>query len=160
MMWIAGAAAVIPGAIVLALALGYYLTYEPAPEIRILWRAGLTPARRAELERQFLLVNPNPFEDRLTYDLLDTSRKNLEALVNERDIHDTDNVDREGFTIPPQIPYGASWMWIGHRLPVLRTPGVVMRIVATSSFVLASIVAALFVSWRKASRPSGTAAPS
>ena len=142
-VWIARTAAVISSAVLLGLGAAYYLTYEPAPEIRILWRAGLESERQAELERRFLLVNPLPFEDRLTYDLLDTSRENVRALVQEGDIRDTDRVDRVGFTIPPDIPYGASWMWIAHRLPVLRTPGAIEGIVASFSVVLAVSAAAL-----------------
>lgn len=142
-------AAATTGLVLLTLAVAYYLTYEPAPEIRILWRAGLEPERRAELERRFLLVNPMPFEDRFTYDLLDTSRENVETLVHERAIQDTDRVDRVGFTIPPDIPYGASWMWVAHRLPVLRTPGVIEAIVLTCTIGLAVSVRALAIERRK-----------
>ena len=120
MRLIAPALAATSGIVLITFAVAYYLTYEPAPEIRILWRAGLEPERRAELEHRFLLVNSLPFEDRLTYDLLDTSRENVEALVHERDIQDSDRVDRVGFTIPPDIPYGSSWMWVAHRSPDTR----------------------------------------
>jgi len=141
------------GVVLITFTVTYYLTYEPAPEIRILWRAGIEPERRAELEHRFLLVNPHPFEDRLTYDLLDTSPGNVEALVHERDIADTDRVDRVGFTIPPDIPYGASWMWVGYRLPVLRTPGVIEGVVLISAIVLALSAGALVFERQKASRP-------
>jgi hypothetical protein len=133
--WLVSAAAA-AGVILLALGVAYYFTYEPAPEIRIRWRDGLDPGRRAELERRFLLVNPAPFEDRLTYDLLDTSRGNVEALVKERDIADTDRVDRVNYTIPFSIPYGSSWMWAAHRTSVLRIPGVVSGIVLVCAAVL------------------------
>ena len=140
------------GLVLMTLAVAYYLTYEPAPEIRILWHAGIEPERRADLENRFLLVNPHPFEDRLTYDLLDTSRDNVEALVNERDIQDTDRVDRVGFTIPPDTPYGASWMWVAHRLPVLRTPGVIEIVVLTCAIVFAASFGVIVIGRRKASR--------
>jgi hypothetical protein len=134
---------ILSAGILLTFACAYYLTYEPAPRIRIRWRAGLEPARRTALERRFLLVNPNPFEDRFAYDLLDTTRDNIAAIVDERDIQDTDNIDRDHAAIPPQIPYGDSWMWIGNRLPVLRVPGVVTGIVAASAVTLALSVAVL-----------------
>jgi hypothetical protein len=129
-------AAAAAGVILFALGMAYYFTYEPAPEIRIRWRDGLDPGRRAELERRFLLINPAPFEDRLTYDLLDTSRRNVEALVNERDIADTDRVDRVNYTIPFYVPYGSSWMWVAHRTPVLRVPVVVNGMVLVCAVVL------------------------
>lgn len=127
--------------VLLALGAAYNLTYEPAPRIGILWRTGITPERRAALERRFLLVNPLPERDRLAYDLLDTSRLNIEALVHERDVADTDRVSRERFEVPFEAPYGASWMWVAHRTPVLRTPGVVPAIVLTCILVLAAGVA-------------------
>ncbi len=149
----ARAAAALSGSVLMALGVAYYLTYEPAPEIRILWQEGVVPTRRAEIERMFLLVNPRPFEDRLKYDLLDTRATNLFAIVHHPDVRDTDNIDRQGFTIPPQIPYGSSWMWVGHRLPVLRTPGVVKTIVAACSILLALSVTALVVRRRGTPEP-------
>jgi hypothetical protein len=148
MVW--RALAVLSGCVLIAMGVAYYLTYEPAPQVRILWRDGLDPARKAALERRFLLVNPAPFEDRLTYDLLDTSPENLRAIRDERDIRDTDNIDREHATIPPQIPYGQSWMWIAYRLPVLRTPGVIRGILLASGAVLALSLVMLFATGRRA----------
>jgi hypothetical protein len=87
------------------------------------------PASAPTLERRFLLVKPAPENDRFTYDVLDTSRENLEAMVTERDIADTDNVSRERYEVPFDIPYGTSWMWVAHRTPVLRVPGVVTAVV-------------------------------
>ena len=139
--WLLSAAAALAAGVLLALGLSYYFTYEPAPEIRILWRPGIAPERRAELERRFLLVNPVPYEDRLLYDLLDTSRGNVEALVKQREIADTDRVDRVRYTIPFEIPYGASWMWAAHRTPMLRIPGVIDGIVLVCLAVLAAAVA-------------------
>jgi hypothetical protein len=149
--WPARAAAALATAVLLALGLGYYFSHEPAPEIRIAWRPNIDPDRRAELERRFLLVNPTPYENRLAYDLLDTSRANVEALVNERDVVDTDRVSRSTYTIPFDVPYGASWMWVAHRTPVLRSPGVVIGIVWSCSLVLA-VTATLMWERRRAIR--------
>lgn len=156
---IARAAAVLAATVLVALGIAYYLTYEPAPEIRVRWRPGLPLERQAQLERQFMLVNRKPSEDRFTYDLLDTSRRNVEALVHERDIADTDRVDREGFTIPPDIPYGDSWMWIGYRVAVLRTTGVVEAIIVTCAVVLAAATALLFKERRKSAHVDVGTAP-
>ena len=159
MCLIARAFAVTTGLVLMMLAVAYYLTYEPAPEIRILWRTDIEAERRTELEQRFLLVNAMPFEDRLTYDLLDTSLENVEALVNERDIQDTDRVDRVGFTIPSDVPYGASWMWGAHRLPVLRIPGLVQGVVLACTLVLTASLGALLIGRRKASRRPDEVAP-
>ncbi len=145
---VVGALALLAAVTLATLGGAYYLTREPAPEIRIGWRDGIEANRRAELERHFRLVRPAPFEDRLTYDLLDTSRANVKALVNERDIQDTDRVDREHFAIPPDVPYGSSWMWIAHRLPILRNPGVVEGTVVTCAAVLALAIGAMAEGWR------------
>ena len=135
---VAWIAAGIAGCALLALGVAYYLTYEPAPQIRVLWREDLDPERRAQLERRFRLAHPAPFEDRLTYDLLDTSRRNIEAMMTEPDLDDTDRVDQSRYLIPFDVPYGGSWMWIGHRIPVLRAPGVVMGLVLMCVIVLAA----------------------
>jgi hypothetical protein len=124
-----------------ALGAAYYFTYEPAPRIAVRWRAGLDAARRQELERRFLLVNPAADRDRTEYDLLDTSRANVEALVREPDVADTDRVGRERFTVPLDVPYGTSWMWVAHRTPVLRIPGVVGTLVGVCVLALVAVIA-------------------
>lgn len=108
--------------VLLAFAGAYYLTCEPAPLVRVRWRDGLAPERRAELEHRFLLVRPRPHEGRtLSYDLLDTRRSNVEALVRDPEVADTDHINRADGIVPFDAPYGESWMWIGHRTPVLRS---------------------------------------
>jgi hypothetical protein len=124
------------GCVLIALGITYYFTCEPAPRVAIRWREGATPERRQALERRFLLVNPAPDRDRIEYDLLDTSRTNLEALVREPDVADTDRVSREGFTVPLDVPYGTSWMWLAHRTPVLRLPGVIPATIVLCAAVL------------------------
>ena len=134
--WLARATAAIAACTLLALTSTYYLTYEPAPRVGVLWREGIRPERRVALERRFLLVNPAVDDDRLEYDLLDTSRGNLEALVNEPDAADTDRISREHFEVPFNIPYGESWMWVAYRIPVLRIPAVLRGIVAACALLL------------------------
>lgn len=106
-----------------AVGAAYYLTYEPAASIRVRWREDATPATRAQLERAFLLVHRVAHEGStrtFRYDLLDTSRSNIEALVTHPAVEDTDNIDRENYAIPIDGPYGESWMWMAHRIPIIR----------------------------------------
>jgi len=130
-------AGVIAACILVSLGAAYYFTYEPAPRIAIRWPTEIEPERRLELERRFLLVNPAVEGDRVEYDLLDTSRSNVEALVREPDVFDTDRVSREHFVLPLDVPYGTSWMWIAHRTPMLRIRGVVGILVAVCAAAIA-----------------------
>src|SRR5688572_8287689 len=132
---------ILAGCVLVALGTAYYFTYEPAPRIAIRWPERLAPERRQALERRFLLVNPAPDRDRVEYDLLDTSAANIEALVHERDVADTDRVSRERFTVPLDVPYGTSWMWVAHRTPVLRIPGVVGALVGVCVLALVAVIA-------------------
>ena len=148
-------AAAVAACVLLVLGGSYYLTYEPAPRIAILWRQGIEPERRAELERRFLLLNRTPERERFEYDLLDTSRRNIEAMVLEPDVADTDRVDRHTFALPFDIPYGTSWMWVAHRIPVLRTPRVVPGIVVACVIVLLAAMTAEARGLRRRARPTG-----
>ena len=139
-VWRARVAAVAAASVLVAFGAAYYLTYEPAVRIGIRWRDGVTVERRAELERRFRLVNRAPSEMQFTYDLLDTRRENIEALVNEADAEDTESLSRSTYTVPPDITYGRSWMWVRYRIPGLRTPGVVEAIVTTCIVVLTTSV--------------------
>lgn len=101
----------------------YYLTYEPAPSIRVRWRPDVTPAAREQLERAFLLVGRAAHEGSTRvyqYDLLDTSRRNIEALVTHPEVEDTDEIDRRNYVIRVDGPYGGRWMWVAHRVPIIR----------------------------------------
>ena len=117
--------AIIAGSTGLAsLAGAYWFTYEPAPAIRVLWQQDVSAPRQQELERRYLLSNrraPHPDEPRsLAYDLLDTRRSNIEALVKDPDVADTNDVDRQYFEIRLDRASGERWMWVAHRMPVLR----------------------------------------
>lgn len=105
-----------------AFGVAYWLTYEPAPRVRVLWREGLPAGQRAALERKYLLLNGrDPVSGgSLAYDLLDTSVPNLRALVTEPAIVDTNDIDRNTLAIPFDVDYGGEWMWIAHRTPGLR----------------------------------------
>jgi hypothetical protein len=130
----------------------YDLTWEPAPAVRVRWRQGTTDARRAQLERRYRLVNPQPHEGvSYLYLLMDTSRRNIEALVKDPEVADTDDIDRRRF----EIPWTAAQsrvrnLWVADRLPGLRQPFV--RVIAIAilagmtAFGLISVLVA--IDWR------------
>ena len=104
-----------------ALGVVYWLTYEPAPSIRVRWRANVTSEQQAALERKYLLVNGRaPTGRSIAYDLLDTRHDNIKALVLDPGVLDTSDIDRDRFEAPFDLPYGDSWMWVADRTPVLR----------------------------------------
>lgn len=100
----------------------YWLTYEPAPRVRVLWAVDVAPDRQASLERRYLLRNGRDrlTEGSLAYDLLDTSPSNIRALVEDPAVADTNDIERHTFVVPFDVDYGGEWMWVAHRLPVLR----------------------------------------
>lgn len=100
----------------------YWLTHEPAPRVRILWRPDLAPQQQAALEEQYLLLNGRDRlpEGSIAYDLLDTSLTNIKALVEDPGVLDTNDIERNTFVVPFDIDYGGKWMWIAHRTPGLR----------------------------------------
>jgi hypothetical protein len=128
----------VAAAIILAtLGIAYYFTVEPAPTLKIRWRAGVTPGERAEVERRFRLVKPTPDQPRTyRYDLLDTRASNIEALVHDPAVEDTADIDTVHYVLPPDYPYGKSWTWAAYRMPILRAPGVVDMLVGISAIAL------------------------
>ena len=126
-----------------ALGVAYSLTVEPSVRIGIWWRDGVTVEQRAKLERRFRLVNGVRSGTHFRYDLSDTRRENIESLVKEPDAEDTESVSRTSFVAPPDIEYGQSWMWIAHRIPGLRAPGVVEALAMTCLVMLGAGVGRL-----------------
>jgi hypothetical protein len=126
-------------ALVLAsLGAAYYVTYERAPGVSIRWRDGVTAERRAALEREFRLAQGRNAEGRtITYDILDVRSANISALLEQPEVEDTGYIDRRTNTVPANAPFGRGGMWIGTRVPVLRTYGVIPAVVITSVLVLA-----------------------
>lgn len=122
-----------------ALGLAYWLTYEPAPAIRVRWADAVSSEQQAALERKYLLSNARGQQKRsVAYDLLDTRQKNIRALVLDRAVADTNDIDRDAYEIPFEGAYGESWMWVAHRTPVLRDG----RVRWTLVVVLAAVVVA------------------
>jgi hypothetical protein len=102
----------------------YWFTHEPAPSVRVLWRDEISLDRQLELEREYLLANrraPHPDAPKsFAYDLLDTRASNIEALVRDPGVQDTNDIDREHFLIRIDRASGEQWMWAAHRTPGLR----------------------------------------
>jgi hypothetical protein len=98
------------------------LTIEPAPRVRVLWRPDVSHEQRTTLEETYLLLNPRDQlpEGSVAYDLLDTSPANIRAIVLDPAIADTNDIERNAFSVPFDVDYGGEWMWLAHRLPGLR----------------------------------------
>ena len=109
-----------------SLRIAYDLTYEPAPWVRVRWRDGTGDWRRAWLERTYRLgesVNPEGLAS--SYILYDISRRNIEAMVADPEVADTNDIDRDKFEVPWETQqYSERWMWVADRVPVLRQPEV------------------------------------
>ena len=107
-----------------ALVFAYWFTYEPAPGIRVTWGPGVTLEQQAATERKFMLSNrrsPHPEQPRsLAYDLLDTRHANIEALLKDPAVADTNDIDDEWARVRLGTEYGDRWMWVAHRTPLLR----------------------------------------
>jgi hypothetical protein len=117
---------IIGAAGLLLLGAAYLLTVEPAPRVRVLWRPDVPPVQQATLAQKYLLLNAR---DRLpegswAYDLLDTGESNIRAIVTDPAILDTNDIERHTFAVRFDTDYGGEWMWIAHRTPGLREPGV------------------------------------
>lgn len=99
----------------------WWLTREPAPSIRVRWRDDVSAERQVELERRYRLSNPRAPQNRsIAYDLLDTSHGNVEALVRDPEVADTQDVDRDEYEVPFDTAYGERWMWLADRTPGVR----------------------------------------
>lgn len=104
------------------LAAAYWLTVEPAPRIRVLWRDGITAQQQAALEVQYQLLNGRDRlpEGSLAYDLLDTSRSNIRRLVDDPAVADTNDIDRDAYVVEPDTDRGGERTWLAYRVPGLR----------------------------------------
>jgi hypothetical protein len=114
----------------------------------IRWRDDVSEGRRRQLERTFRLARGRAPEGRtITYDLLDLRSSNVRTLVEHPQVEDTGYLDRTTFNVPANAPFGQGSTWIGTRLPVLRTYGVVPGVVVTCAVLLAYPLPR--VTWRR-----------
>ena len=118
------------------IALAYALTVKPAPTIGIRWRDDVSRARQVELERTYLLVDRgSPRSDAPQsgiYRLLDTSRRNVEAIVKNPWVADTDSIDRDkyGVEAESEAAPGQRRTWVAFRIPGLRNAIVLWTLIA------------------------------
>src|SRR5437773_766296 len=97
---------------------------QPAPGIRVRWRNDVTAERQAELEAKYRLANPAaPLADAprsIAYRLLDTSPANVEALVKDPQVADTNDIDRKHFEPIAYRGIGEDWVAVLLRTLHLR----------------------------------------
>jgi hypothetical protein len=106
------------------LAVGYAMTRESAPSVKVRWRADVTRSRQDALERAYALGDRSgPDEDSpqtYSYVLRDTRRRNIESLVKDPAAADTSRIDRSEYVIAAGNQHGSADMWVADRLPGLR----------------------------------------
>ena len=146
----------------LLLGLAYSLTIEPAPRIRVEWHPNLTGQQRIALEQKYMLFSGRDViaHGSIAYDLLDTSRANIRALIDDPAVVDTNDIDREASAIPFDTEYGLGWMWVAHRAPGLRDARVRSAvIVAFVTMAVGGFAVASFLRHRSTRRIRGSTAP-
>ena len=115
-----------------ALAFAYWFTYEPAPGVRVSWRPGTTLEQQTALERKYMLSNRRaPMSGSLAYDLLDTTQANIQALLKDPAVVDTNDIDDEWARVRLGTAYGDEWMWVADRTPLLRDVRIRWALLAT-----------------------------
>lgn len=114
---------VVAAALLAAMYLAYEATAGPALVVSVRWHPEATPEDRRAAESTYLLSHAlHRGPDNSTYDLLDTSRSNIGALVNDPRVADTHGVDRTTFT-PAGDPSEETVTSVLARVPWLRHPG-------------------------------------
>ncbi len=104
-----------------ALAFAYWFTYEPAPSVRVSWKPGIALEQQAGLERKYMLYNRRaPQSGSLAYDLLDTTHDNIEALLKDPAVVDTNDIDDQWARVRLGTAHDDEWMWVADRTPLLR----------------------------------------
>ena len=100
----------------------YDLTYEPAPAVRVEWRKGIADWRRKWFEIEYRLEDPQaPHGMSYAYVLFDTRPSNIRALVTNRWVAGTGDIDRTKFEVPWVTWQETSeFTWIADRIPLLR----------------------------------------
>ena len=97
-------------------------TAGPAAVLAVRWQPGTTGDVRRAFEREHLLVNAERRgPDNWGYDLLDRSSSNIEAIVGDSRVADTQGVDRTTFVVNDESS-DTAWTSALARVPGLRNP--------------------------------------
>ena len=98
-----------------------FLTSSAAPMVNVRWAEDVDLAQREQLEQAFLL---EPFVNReattWTYELLDTSPDNIQALVEHASVSDTHHIERTEFRLSDEAELGDTSWWAAQRVRMLR----------------------------------------
>jgi len=80
----------------------------------------------------------------LAYDLLDTTHDNIDALLKDPAVVDTNDIDDEWARVRLGTAYGDEWMWVADRTPLLRHREVrgalMLTLAATAAFGLRGLL--------------------
>ena len=72
-----------------------------------------------------------PTSGSLAYDLLDTTHANIEALLKDPAVVDTNDIDDEWARVRLGTAYDDEWMWVADRTPLLRDVRIRWTLLAT-----------------------------
>jgi len=109
----------VTGLLCLAIAAAAYASLQvirgPHPIfVHVRWAPDVDETAREEAERRYSLSQAEPLEGRTWgYTLNDLSTPNIKALVSDRAVEDTQDIDRTAFRASPTAarrPYSASFM--------------------------------------------------
>ena len=142
--WLARAIGIPSGLLLLLLLFTHAVTSEPTPSIRVTWESGIPSDDREALERRFQLTNAEGVDaGTWSYDLTDTSSRNIAALLAHPRVVDTAFLDERAATVATDAPVGATSMWLGDRVPLFNRRGAAQSV----SLLLAGLTAAAGVLW-------------
>ncbi len=119
------------------------------PRVTVRWRADVTAANRAAIERRYELSKGEPIEGTATgwrYELHDWSRDNIERLVRDPAAEDTGYIDRPTFTAEDPKVRISIRPWLAFTTQYVRTGVDVVRL---------SIIDVFRDSWRLLQSQSG-----
>jgi hypothetical protein len=144
---------------VAALAYGaVWLTFGPRPVyVNVRWAAGVDDQERQRLEQRFALVDGERREGTTWgYALVDRSRANIRALVEEPAVADTHQIHRTAFRVgytAQRLPYRGPHAWMATSLERVAILGLIVGFL-----VLAGIDRAVraFVVWLKGRIPAAS----
>jgi len=138
------------GAVVITTAVAWGILSLAFPvervDIHVRWAPEVTDARRVELERRFQLRDREQ-TDRTTwsYRLADPSTGNIRALVQDKQVEDTDGLDRNRYRPKPEI----SWIRRQRTMVVFVASGILGAILF---LILPVLLISLTAGWRGAAR--------